>query len=61
MEKKVCPFTMFKCPSDDFPCALYDEKRKCCALIPEPQKIMIPENFFHENEGKNGTSIDTTL
>lgn len=46
-EKKIGPFTLLFCENEsmpgEHPCALYDEKRKCCALIPQPLKILIPE------------------
>lgn len=46
-EKKICPFTLLFCEEEsmpgEHPCALYDEERQCCALIPNPIKIITPE------------------
>ena len=41
IEKKVCPFTMYVCPSEDFNCALYDKTTKRCALALAQQGLMV--------------------
>lgn len=47
-EKKICPFTLLFCEKEsmpgEHPCALYDEKRQCCGLIPPPIRILMPES-----------------
>lgn len=46
--RKVCPFTMFVCPSHDFNCALFDEDRGCCSLRKEPVHNI--RNFLKRRE-----------
>jgi hypothetical protein len=45
---KICPFTLLPCKKESMPgenpCALYDEKRECCSLIPLPKQFLIKEN-----------------
>lgn len=54
-KKKICPFLQCSCPSKDFSCALFDDKRQCCGLIPMPQKMLIPES------GKITTDVEIVL
>jgi hypothetical protein len=45
---KICPFTLLLCKKESMPgenpCALYDEKRECCGLLPLPKQFLIKEN-----------------
>ena len=43
-QKKICPLTLLLCQEmlGDHPCAWYEEKRKCCAVIQKNPVIVIP-------------------